>query len=179
MPAPYVNPQNFRITRYFDEVRALKTKMPELDAGTNYRIEDVQHYLDNVDVTLSHRNEYSSVVGRRYFGAKDAEIVLEYREIPFLTLLPSIQMLHDLFVKQAEHMVRIIRIKNLLMAGEVAWPLLILKGYTSPVCPDCKIQEGMHRAVAHQLISSEMLPLFVMKYNDDTDDRLFDRIDRT
>ena len=56
---------------------------------------------------------------------------------------------------------------ELLKGGAVAFPLLVLKGDDGHLRPECKIQEGMHRGIAHQLLGSDVLPVFVMRYSDD------------
>jgi hypothetical protein len=159
----------------------MKTKMPSLIVRNTYPIESekISNYLDNIQGTRGHSGNYAEFVPTDFannWGKRTKrinKIVLEYREEPFEILSQFIQKIHDAYSKIPEEWDKVIKIKDLLINGEEAWPLLILKGYEDRVHPERKIYEGQHRAVAHQLISSEILPLFVMRYKDDTDGELF------
>ena len=141
--------------------------MPELVEGKTYRIEDVVSLMDDVGVVCSHRNCYGCDARPLDFGRSDHKIVLEYRVVPLQSLESEITERHELFKNRPAQRERVHTIMALLKGGSVAFPLLVLKGENSHLHPECKIQEGMHRAVAHLLLGSDSLPVFVMRYSDD------------
>ena len=106
-------------------------------------------------------------IGQEFFGQRDDQILLEYRVASASLLERQMRELHDLFVNHASEMARIVRIKAALLGGDIAWPLVIFKDKKDFEFPTCQIREGNHRAVAHYLLGSPKIPVFIMRYSFD------------
>lgn len=139
--------------------------LPDLRDRWIYSIEEISalHLNDEVkySVVAAH---YSTHYGADYFGERDHEIVVEYRTIDLKVLEPQVKELVSLFRDHNDHLARVETIKELLIRGSVAWPLLIQRKQNVFTFSECEIHEGNHRAVAHYQLGSERIPVLIMRY---------------
>lgn len=146
----------------------MRTMFPDLQEGHVYTVTEVSALGLTDDVNYATvRNSYSAEYGSKYFGERDDDIVLEYRVIDAKLLERQVKELRDLLLPHPDHHARIEKVKVLLGQGEMAWPILILKDREPFAFEGCKIREGNHRAVAHYLLGTEKLPVWIMKYSNE------------
>lgn len=89
------------------------------------------------------------------------EILLQYKIFAFANFKEQIKSLESDYLKKSEHSQRVECIVNLLKNGNVFFPVLIHKND-----PKCRIDEGHHRSIALLWLESDLLPAFLMGYED-------------
>jgi hypothetical protein len=145
-------------------------RLPDLQEGSLLTLKEAFDLGMHDDVNLGTiASSYSTetVIGQKFFGERDHEIVLEYRTGTASQLGRQMAELHGLLTPHPDHLARIERIRERLLNGETAWPVIIFKDKKDFMFETCKIREGNHRIVAHALIGSPSIPVFIMRYSFD------------
>lgn len=145
-------------------------RLPDLREGSVFTLKEAfdLNMHDNVNLwTVASSYSSETIIGQKYFGGKDDEIILEYRTATSGLLERQMAESQSLFAPHPDHLVKINNIKKRLLDGETAWPIIVFKDKKEFEFAGCKIREGNHRIVAHALIGSPSIPFWIMRFSFD------------
>jgi hypothetical protein len=144
----------------------MKLKMPNLRIGQSYKWTELTEVASDEDrrlVTVGFPKDIDRWPHENLLLYRpDEEIYLEYTEWSLDVLRPQLEELRELFKTDANHWVRVKRIKELLQQGEPARPVFVQKNDVQKK----RIVEGMHRAVAFLELGADSIPVLLTKYAD-------------
>ena len=133
--------------------------LPDLAQNATYYWNSIEQYANKEDWGLINLQfPLNNLPDMKNFKNKKPWM-LEYKILPIMQYRRQIDEFAIAFDKSPEHIRKIEKIKDLLMACHAVFPVFIYKND-----PCSKICEGMHRAVAIRSLGSDVLPAFLIKF---------------